>query len=98
VPLIIGDDLDCTRVDDYRASMISSCFFQGRPIRDVLCAVHAWSLAWLQSDEPQFGFKKNRDVLYTVHGVVEHLNNNNDSIRPFFVLLIFLRHLKRSIS
>jgi hypothetical protein len=38
--------------------------------------------AWLKSDDLQFGFKKGRgcrEAIYTLHGVVKHINNNGST-------------------
>jgi len=48
---------------------------------------------WLQSDEPQFGFKRGQgylDAIYTLRGIVSHINNSG--LPPFYVRSILVKH------
>ena len=77
VPLVKGDDLDTTNADNYRAITISPCISKVFE----MCLAHGME-SWLKSDELQFGFKTGRgcrEAIYTLHGVVKHLNENGST-------------------
>ena len=77
VPLLKSDDCDSTVADNYRAITISPCISKAFES----CLISIFS-PWLESDILQFGFKKGRgcrDAIYTVKGVVNHINSNGST-------------------
>jgi len=77
IPLLKGDDYDCTVADSYRAITISPC------ISKVLeMCMHSMFRPWLESDDLQFGLKKGggfRDAIYTLRGVIHHINSHGST-------------------
>jgi len=68
---------DSTVADNYRAITISPCISKAFES----CFISIFS-PWLESDILQFGFKKGmgcRDAIYTVKGVVNHINSNGST-------------------
>ena len=79
IPLLKGDNCDCTAADNYCAITISPCISKVFE----LCMSSLFH-KWLESDdELQFGFKKGRgcrDAIYTLRGIVSHINTNGSTV------------------